>query len=339
MPTLLFSQNNGSIKGVVNNSDEPIPFANVGLVGTTYGAAADANGAYQIKNVPEGKYTLQVSAVGFKNYRTAVEVIANKEVVVNVKAESTSTQMDEFVVTGTLKEVSVRESPVPIKVYKPAYFKKNPTPALFEALQIVNGVRPQVNCSVCNTGDIHINGMEGAYTMITIDGMPIVGGLSSVYGLNGIPNSMINQMEVVKGPASTLYGSEAVGGLINVITKDPIDAPKFTFDVFGTTWGEVNTDVGARFNVSEKVTSMLGVNYFNYSNPIDNNGDNFTDVTLQDRVSILINGRLNETKIESSLLLDDIFMKIGGEVKCNGLLNLEVEIAFTENLFIQVGLK
>jgi outer membrane receptor for ferrienterochelin and colicins len=276
----------GSIKGTVKSNGETVPFANVGLVGTSLGAAADVNGVYQIDNVPAGKYTMQVSAVGFKNYRTAVEVKANAAIKMDVSTESTSTQMDEFVVTGTLKEVSVRESPVPIKVYKPAYFKKNPTPALFEALQIVNGVRPQINCSVCNTGDIHINGMEGPYTMITIDGMPIVGGLSTVYGLNGIPNSMIGQMEVVKGPASTLYGSEAVGGLINVITKDPNDAPKFTFDVFGTTWGEVNTDVGARFKVSEKVTSMLGVNYFNYSNPIDNNGDNFTDITLQDRISV-----------------------------------------------------
>lgn len=286
LPTWLFAQSNGSIKGKITSGKEQVSFANVGLVGTTYGAAADVDGNFIIKNISPGKYTIQVSAVGYKNYKVGVTVVSGKIAVANVNMEKTTAQMDEFVVTGTLKEVSVRESPVPIKVYKPAYFKKNPTPALFEALQIVNGVRPQINCSVCNTGDIHINGMEGPYTMITIDGMPIVGGLSTVYGLNGIPNSMIGQMEVVKGPASTLYGSEAVGGLINVITKDPIDAPKFTFDVFGTTWGEVNTDVGARFKVSEKVNTMLGINYFNYSNPIDNNGDNFTDITLQDRISI-----------------------------------------------------
>ncbi len=89
----------------------------------------------------------------------------------------TSTEiLNEFVVTGTLKEMSMLDSPVPVEVYTPAYFEKNPTPALFEALQIVNGVRPQINCSVCNTGDIHINGMEGPYTMVLIDGMPVVGG-------------------------------------------------------------------------------------------------------------------------------------------------------------------
>ena len=60
-------------------------------------------------------------------------------------------------------------------------------------------VRPQINCAVCNTGDIHINGMEGSYSMIVIDGMPVMGGLASVYGLQGIPTSIIHQLEVVKG--------------------------------------------------------------------------------------------------------------------------------------------
>jgi len=285
-PILLLAQN-GAVKGIVKSDrGEPVPFANVGLLGTSYGVASDVDGKYSLNGVPAGKYTLQISSVGFKNYKESLVIIANKPSFVNATMEKTSSQLDEFVVTGTLKEISIMKSAVPIKVYKPAYFKKNPTPALFEALQIVNGVRPQINCSVCNTGDVHINGMEGPYTMITIDGMPIVGGLSTVYGLNGIPNSMIGQMEVVKGPASTLFGSEAVGGLINVITKSPEETPKLSLDVFGTTWGEVNTDLGVMFKPSKKITSSLGISYFNYSNPIDNNVDNFTDLTLQDRVSV-----------------------------------------------------
>src|SRR5690554_367284 len=194
--------------------------------------------------------------------------------------------LEEMVISGTMKPVLRSESLVPVEVYTPAFFKKNPTSNVFEALQIVNGVRPQVNCSVCNTGDIHINGLEGPYTFVLIDGMPIVSGLSTVYGLSGIPNSLIERIEVVKGPASSLYGSEAVGGLINVITKNPKNAPLFSADVFGTSWGEVNTDVGVSTKVGEKAHLLLGVNYFNYSNPIDKNGDNFTDLTLQDRFSV-----------------------------------------------------
>jgi len=285
LPLFIYGQN-GIVKGIVKNGKEPVPFASVGLVGTSFGVATDIDGKYSISDIPLGKYTLQISSVGFKNLKRSISVKEGETTNINLVMEKTSSQLDEFVVTGTLKEISIMESAVPIKVYKPAYFRKNPTPALFEALQIVNGVRPQINCSVCNTGDVHINGMEGAYTMITIDGMPIVGGLSTVYGLNGIPNSMIGQMEVVKGPASTLFGSEAVGGLINVITKAPEETPKLSIDVFGTSWGEINTDLGIMFKPSKKITSSLGVSYFNYSNPIDNNGDNFTDLTLQDRISV-----------------------------------------------------
>src|SRR5690606_25626285 len=92
--------------------------------------------------------------------------------------------LDEVVISGTLKPVKRMESAVPVEIYRPTYFKKNPTANIFEALQIVNGVRPQLNCNVCNTGDIHINGLEGPYTLVLIDGMPIVSGLSTVYGLS-----------------------------------------------------------------------------------------------------------------------------------------------------------
>ena len=139
-----------------------------------------------------------------------------------------------------MKAVSKLESAVPVEIYTATFFKKNPTPNVFEALQNVNGVRPQLNCNICNTGDIHINGLEGPYTLVLIDGMPIVSGLSTVYGLSGIPNSLIEQVEIIKGPASSLYGSEAVGGLINIITKLPENAPVFFVDSNINSWGEWN---------------------------------------------------------------------------------------------------
>ena len=150
---------------------------------------------------------------------------------------------------------------------------------------MVSGIQPQINCNVCNTGDIHINGLEGPYTMIMIDGMPIVSSLSTVYGLHGIPQSILQKVEVVKGPASTLYGSEAVAGLVNVITKDPATAPKFAADVFATGLGEINTDVTTKWSAG-KANALLGINYFHYWNPKDINNDNFTDLTLSKRLSV-----------------------------------------------------
>ena len=85
-----------------------------------------------------------------------------------------SRDLDEVVVTGTMKEVKRVESPVPVEVYSAAFLKKNPAFHVFEGLLHVNGVRPQSNCNICNTGEIKINGLPGAYTMVLIDGMPIV---------------------------------------------------------------------------------------------------------------------------------------------------------------------
>ena len=151
-----------------------------------------------------------------------------------------------------MRAVKKLESPVAVEVYTPQFFKKNPTPSIFESLQNVNGVRPQLNCSVCNTGDIHINGLEGPYTMITIDGMPIVSSLASVYGLFGIPQQLIDRIEIVKGPASGLYGSEAIGGLINIITKSPDKAPLLSINFMSTHWQEHDLDIGTKFNIRKE---------------------------------------------------------------------------------------
>lgn len=195
-------------------------------------------------------------------------------------------ELEEVVVTGTMKESGKLDSPVPVEVYNAAYFKTNPNASLFDAVQHINGLRPQVNCNICNTGDIHINGLEGPYTMILIDGMPIVSGLGTVYGLSGIPQAMIDRIEVVKGPAATLYGSEAVGGLINVITKKVHQAPRLSAEIFGTTWAELSADVGTSYSIGKNIKALTGINYFNYSNPIDRNNDGFTDLTLQHRASV-----------------------------------------------------
>ena len=277
---------NSTVHGTVSSSGK-IAFATVSIHNSRYGTSTDSAGRYKIENLPPGRYTIKVSAVGYKTQGKTLNVEAEKNLLTDFfLLPSETSSLNEVVVTGTMKEVSRLASPVPVEVYTPAFFRKNPTPSIFDALQNVNGVRPQLNCNICNTGDIHINGLEGPYTMILIDGMPIVSGLSSVYGLSGIPNALIERVEIVKGPASSLYGSEAVGGLINIITRKPQNAPAFSSDVFTTSWGEVNTDIGFKMTVGKKAEVLTGINYFKYGNRIDNNRDNFTDVTQQDRISL-----------------------------------------------------
>ena len=279
-----FSQTN-SLSGKITSNGEAIPYANIYLKKTKTGTSSNEDGYYNIKNIANGNYTVIISSIGFKTKSLKIKFSSNKKIVRNFILEE-SNSLDEIVVSGTLKPVSKSNSPVPVEVYSKTFFKKNPTPSIFESLQNVNGVRPQLNCNVCNTGDIHINGLEGPYTFVLIDGMPIVSGLSTVYGLTGIPQALIERVEVVKGPASTLYGSEAVGGIINIITKKPSNSPALTTDIFTSSWGEVNTDIGLRYKLSKKIQGLLGVNYFNYQNRIDNNNDGFTDLTLQNRISL-----------------------------------------------------
>lgn len=282
--TTIYSQNN-VISGKITSNSEVIPYANVYLKKTKLGVNSDENGFFELKNIPKGNYTLVISSIGYKTKTLNLTLGTHQKITKNIALEEDNS-LDEIVISGTLRPVSKTASPVPVEVYSETFFKKNPTPSIFESMQNVNGVRPQLNCNVCNTGDIHINGLEGPYTFVLIDGMPIVSGLSTVYGLTGIPQALIERVEVVKGPASTLYGSEAVGGIINIITKKPSNSPKLTTDTFASSWGEINTDIGLRYNLSEKTQGLLGVNYFNYQNRIDNNNDGFTDLTLQNRISL-----------------------------------------------------
>lgn len=278
---------NASLTGTIKqHNGQSIPFANVYIKALQTGTSADFEGNFKFKDLPLGPIELNISAIGFAERSVETVIRSNAVNSITVILDKSSTVIEEVVITGTMKEMSKSDSPVPVEVYTAKYFENNKNPSVFESLQNVNGVRPQLNCNVCNTGDIHINGLEGPYTMVLIDGMPIVSGLSAVYGLTGIPASLIDRIEIVKGPASTLYGSEAVGGLINVITKKVSNAPLFSADVYSTSWGEINTDLGAKYQLSKKVQGIVGLNYFNFDQTIDNNNDNFTDISLQDRISI-----------------------------------------------------
>lgn len=275
-----------TINGRVKDGSKPIEFASVWLKETSEGMTTDQAGNFTISSIATEFITIQVSRIGYQKFEKKIRIESINPIVVEVELEPIDARLDEIVVTGTMQEVSRLDSPVPVEVYKADFFRANPAPSIFESLQQINGVRPQINCNVCNTGDIHINGLEGPYTMVLIDGMPIVSGLATVYGLTGIPQAMIDRIEIVKGPASTLYGSEAVGGLINVITKKPENSPKLIVDAFGTSWNELNLDLGIRNQIGPKIQSLTGVNLFHYDTPIDTNQDGFTDLTLVKRISI-----------------------------------------------------
>ncbi|GAB4379717.1 MAG: TonB-dependent receptor [Salibacteraceae bacterium] len=282
----LFAQNHRVvIYGAVKASNEALPFANVYVPGTQTGTVTDERGQFVLEVEINGRLVIEASHVGYETTRISLDAMPVDSIEVNFRMSGINT-LNEIVVSGTLREMSRLDSPVPVEVYSPKFIQSSASNDLYEALQNVNGVRPQMNCNVCNTGDIHINGLEGPYTMVLIDGMPIVSGLATVYGFSGIPAGMIERVEVVKGPASLLYGSEAVGGLINIITKSPKDAPRFYLDLNASGWMETNADLAFTQNIGQKIGIMTGFNIYHYANPVDNNGDGFTDIALRSRLSL-----------------------------------------------------
>lgn len=269
--------------GKVLFDEQPLEGVSVLLKGTSKGTITNKEGIFKI-NV--GKLENPKLVFSFVGFEPILINLNNQDYNIGIVGLIPDKTLDEVVISGSLKPVSKLDSPTPVEVYSKTFFNANPTSTVFEALENINGIRPQLNCNICNTGDIHINGQEGSYTMVLIDGLPIVSGLSTVYGFSGIPQFLVERVEIVKGPISTLYGSEAIGGVINLITKLPENTATLNVESFVTGWGEVNTDIGFKYRISNNSSGLLGINYFNYSNPIDKNQDGFTDLTLQDRISI-----------------------------------------------------
>jgi outer membrane receptor for ferrienterochelin and colicins len=303
---LAFTQ---TIKGTVKDLDQNILFgATVYNNSNSKSTITNENGIFSIAS-QKGENKLVISYVGYTP--KILNVDGNTTNIGTIVLENDS--LEEVVISGTLSQVSKLKSAVQIELYSADFFRATPKASFFEAIEGINGVRPQLNCNICNTGDIHINGQEGANTMVLIDGLPLVSGLSTVYGLSGIPQSLIKQVEVIKGPASTLYGSEAIGGVINLITKLPENVHRFNIDAYTTSWGELNVDLGAKYQL-KSVQGLIGVNYFNYSNPIDNNEDGFTDLTLQHRISIFNKIKMKRNSIAFRYFYED---RWGGEMNWN----------------------
>ncbi|GAB4125564.1 MAG: hypothetical protein OHK0045_09880 [Raineya sp.] len=274
-----------SISGFVKDKyQKPIIGASVRLDKTTQGAITDTTGYFKIENLVLGEYVLFVTAVGIEPISKKIKVEGAENQELNILATLTD-EIEGIVVSGALRETAISESPILVEVYSDRFLQKNPSNNFFDALQNINGIRPQITCSVCGTGGIQINGMEAPYTMVLIDGMPIVSGLGTVYGLSGIPASLIKRIEIVKGAASTLYGSEAVGGLINIITKNAKQVERLAVDVFSTSHLENNIDL-AFAKKTGKITTLLSANGFYFNSKRDVNDDNFIDLPLQKRVSL-----------------------------------------------------
>ncbi len=215
-----------TIKGRVlikNGSDNPVIGASVRLANTVFGTYTNREGYFTIKRVPDGKYTIVISAIGMKTIQDTIELIHEygDELIINYEMEETSIQASNIVVTATKSEKIYEDTPVKVSTIDKRQIEICNTHNIREALQYLPGIRTEINCQNCGFSQVRINGMEGKYSQILIDGKPIFSSLNGVYGLDQIPTNLIDRIEVIKGGGSSLYGGNAIAGVINILTKDP----------------------------------------------------------------------------------------------------------------------
>ena len=284
------AQDGGAIEGRVRAEGRALPFAGIAVESGARGAeprgaVADSAGVFRLAPLAPGRRTLLVRAIGHRPLRRDVVLAPGERLVLDLELEPVSAAMGPMVTTATLKETYVAESPVKVDVVTARALERNASHNLMENLSFVNGLTQQVDCGVCFTNSIRINGMDGPYTAMLIDGAPVMSALATVYGLNGIHPSLIQQVEVTKGPASTLFGSEAMGGVINVVTKDPRYAPRASLDAYATSDGEASLDFALAPDAGGARTLLSGSLAWN-DRVVDEDGDGFGDLPTARRAAL-----------------------------------------------------
>ncbi len=273
------------VTGKFVSNGKGVPFAHVLQVNTSHGSVADEAGFFRLEIEPTKEASIVCSALGF--HKKVIEIpIAELAVDLGeIKLEPSLMKLDEITITGGTRAQFIKTSPVKIDVIKTDAIRELvPAANVMETFSQLNGVQEVVACGVCYTNAISINGLPGPYTAVLLDGIPMYGNLAAVYGLNGIPTPLIDRLEVIKGPQSTLYGSEAVAGVVNVITKDPSMLPTLSLESQVNSNGQSSINALASFG-NKSWKALIGGNQSLGWRFLDRNEDGFGDLVLYDRYS------------------------------------------------------
>ena len=285
--TTAFAQRNATDAHIVGDvkdakTGEHIPFITVMVKNTMIATATDATGHYFLKNLPVGKITLSVSGMGYQTVEKEVEIKMGETLEVNIITQEELISLNEIVVSANRNETNRKEASVIVGVLSPFVFKAANSNSLAQGLNFQSGVRVENNCQNCGFMQVRINGLDGPYSQLLIDSRPVFSALSGVYGLEQIPVNMIERVEVVRGGGSALFGSNAIAGTINVITREPLHN---TFSVSNNIEyiGGVAPDNTLNVNASLVTENQKAGIYLYGTNrkrsPFDSNKDGFSDIT------------------------------------------------------------
>lgn len=279
-PLTVFSQH--KISGIVKAEGKALEFADVRIDSLQLLSTSDADGQYEISGIPAGTHELTVSMVGYAIQRKRITFgESQSSYTFNFELKPTYLFLDKVVVTGTRTFKRQTQSPVIVNVLDRKTLTETQACNLSEGLNFQPGLRVETDCQTCNYTQVRMNGLGGSYSQILINGRPVFSPLTGLYGLEQVPANMIERIEVVRGGGSALYGSSAIGGTVNVITRIP-KKNTYELEYTGQLINNQATDHLLSGNASlVSASGKAGVSLFvNKRNrqAYDHNGDNFSEL-------------------------------------------------------------
>ena len=274
-------------------SSQHIPYVVISLKGTTYATGADATGHYYMKNLPEGTYTLVAEAIGYKTVEKSVKLVNNKNVEVNFTMQEEALSMNDVVVSATRNETNKKNTATIVNVASAKLFENTASSNLAESMAFQPGLRVENTCGNCGAVQLRINGLEGQYSQVLLDSNPIFSSLAGVYGLEQLPVAMIERVEVIRGGGSALFGSNAIGGVVNIITKEPLrnslSLANTTNLIEGKT-AEFNTSFNGSFVSDNNRAGVYLFGMIKNRDAHDYNDDGFSDILKMDSKTLGFRG-------------------------------------------------
>ncbi len=240
----------GDVKAA--NESVHIPFAYIYIKDTKIITMADASGHFKLSNLPVGKLTVVAKAMGYLSEEKVVNISKGEAMNLFFELEEDLLNLEQIVVTGTRSSHFIKEAPVLTEVITSSAIEKKGAVNIFQALQGVPGIRVENQCQSCNFTMVRMQGLGAEHTQVLINGMPLYSGLAGVYGLQQISTLDLDKIEVVKGAGSALYGSGAVAGAINLVTREPSYVPRVEA---GIQFGSYNTN---KYDVSASMRNDKG---------------------------------------------------------------------------------
>lgn len=201
---------------------EHLPYVNVQLKGTNIGTVTDETGHYLLKDLPVGRQIIVFSYVGYETLELPINIVEDKTVELKATLREVSQQLNSVVVTANRYATKRQETATIVNVLSPQLFETTAVSCVADALCFQPGLRVENTCSNCGKTDLRINGLQGQYTQILMDSRPVFSSMASVYGLEQVPAAMIDRIEVMRGGGSAVYGANAIAGVVNIITKEPV---------------------------------------------------------------------------------------------------------------------